>query len=833
LRRHRAAAHLTQQGLAERAGLSVRGIADLERGARLIPHPDTLRRLVEAFDLGETDRARLADAAHRRPQENDSERVRLPVQLTSFIGREHELGRIRNLLGSARLLTLTGFGGVGKTRLAVEVARASIDEFPDGIQFAELAPIGDARLVPHTVATAVGARELPQEPIVHTLVSTLRDKRALLIMDNCEHLASSCAELADTLLRTCDDLRILATSREPLAVGGETVWQVRPLNVPPLADGSALDAATLREFESVRLFAERARDAMPEFELTPSAARAVALVCVRLEGIALAIELAAARVRLLTPEQMAARLNDRLRLLAGGSRTAPARHQAMRAAIDWSYELLSNSERTLLQRLSVFIGGWTLEAAEGVCGAETLSREDVMNLLGRLVDRSLVLSEPGPGVTARYRLLETVREYAAERLREEDEAEAVSRRHAIWFTDLACAALDDFWWGVDLLTWLDRLSSEQANFRSALQWSIRTGDAELGLRLAGGLWVLWSVRGAWDEGRSWLAALLALPGASQQTAARADAVAAAGQLAFTQGEPAASRAFFAEAVDLQRRVGSQRGLAMAATHVGLAMRSSGEYEVARGMHEEGVALARAAGNQRWEGVSLAALAHNLYLLGEFELARKRAQESVAIARELSQTLDLSIPVYVLGRAEASLGDPTAARRAYEETLTVWRETGDARSAPWALAGLASVAIAEGSYAEARKLLDEAVVLSRSLGSQVGLFYTLETWAMLAAAQGRPAPAFRLAGAAAALRSKMEHPISRPEQAELERWLAPARAELGDTAVSAAWAEGRDLTAQAAVAYARTLDQDDLDATRRTGRFSAQSRAPSVADRARL
>jgi non-specific serine/threonine protein kinase len=518
LRHYRVAARLTQEALAERAGLSTRGIADLERGARLVPHPDTLRRLTGALNLEELDHATLAAAGRRPALPLAAEPPRLPGQLTSFIGREDELGGVRRLLGTVRLLTLTGFGGIGKTRLALAVAHAVADAYPDGVVFVELASVADEDLLPHTVASILGVRELPQVPVIRTLAAALREKRLLLVLDNCEHLVVGCAALADTLLRGCPQLRILTTSREPLGVGGEIVWQVPALSVPTLSAPNSLELrapAELGDYAAVQLFAERARDVLPSFELTQHTAHAVAEVCVQLDGIALAIELAAARVRLLAPEQIAERLGDRLRLLATGSRTAPARHQALRAAIDWSYDLLTELEKVLLQRLSVFAGGWTLEAAEAVCGGEGIEPAEVLDLLGRLVDKSLVQAERDPNGIARYRLLETLREYAGERLRSQGDSEQLLRRHGAWYTGLACHGLEDFWWGVDLLSWLDKLARDQANFRAVLRRSLEVTDAEQGMRLAGALWVLWSIRGSWAEGTSWLASLLALPAAAE------------------------------------------------------------------------------------------------------------------------------------------------------------------------------------------------------------------------------------------------------------------------------------------------------------------------------
>lgn len=445
---------------------------------RTRPVSSLLIDVVGSTALQEADAAvmRQAFAGH------DAHPNNLPRELTSFVGREREVAEVKRLLGMTRLLTLTGSGGVGKTRLVLRVASDLVGAFPDGVWLVELAGLGDPTLVPQATASALGVREQPGRSLLDTLIDVMRPRTCLLVLDNCEHLVAACATLANGLLRTCPGLTLLATSREPLGIAGESVWRVPPLTLP---DGSGDDAladspSTLARYEAIRLFEERARAALPAFSLTNQNAPAVVQICRRLDGIPLAIELAAARSRGLAPEQLSTRLNDRFRLLTGGSRTALARHQTLRALVDWSYELLSEPERVLLQRLSVFAGGWTLDAAEVVCAGDDLETGDVLELLLQLVDRSLVLAEDTdagrtPGV--RYRLLETLRQYGAEKLYEAGDEDVMRGRHLSWCLGLAEVA------GPSLrsrgTTDQDRrLDVEHDNLRAALGWSLMSETSD-------------------------------------------------------------------------------------------------------------------------------------------------------------------------------------------------------------------------------------------------------------------------------------------------------------------------------------------------------------------
>jgi predicted ATPase/DNA-binding XRE family transcriptional regulator len=479
LRRHRVAAGLSQEALAERAGLSRRGLSDLERGARRAPYGGTVLHLADALALSQDERKRLMQASLRRAKgaststEVEASPLGLPRSLSSFVGRQRDLARIKDLVKSNRLLTLTGTGGIGKTRLALQVALDLAEAYPQGVRFVDLASVANPALVPDAVVTAMGMQLPFDAPILGSLIETLRPLRLLVVLDNCEHLKLACAQLADHLLRGCPQLSIMATSREPLGIFGETVWRVPSLSIPE-GDGPA-SALELEHSDAARLFIERARSIMPQFALSDSNAQRVAEICRRLDGIPLALELAAARVSMLSTGQIADRLNDSLRLLTSGAPTAPSRQQTLRATIDWSYGLLSDLEGELFKRLSVFAGGWTLEAAEAICPGTGIKQDMVLELLGNLVSKSLVRVQTSLAGPYRYALLEVLRQYASERLAEDPEAAETSRqRHAEYFLtlryQLASGALRPNSWDVE---------RENANLAAALAWSVKTGRARV------------------------------------------------------------------------------------------------------------------------------------------------------------------------------------------------------------------------------------------------------------------------------------------------------------------------------------------------------------------
>lgn len=810
LRRFRLIASLSQAALAERAHLSTNAIAALERGRRGVPRPATVLLLADALRLGPVERAALIDTAGAQragaAPPTDSAFPQVPTPLTSFVGRDQELAGVQQLLAATRLVTLTGFGGIGKTRLALEAARNVTGD----VAFVELAAVATGSALPHAVASGLGVREQPGRPITDTLAAALRARPLLLVLDNCEHLVASCAQLADELLHACPDLNLLATSREPLGIGGEVVWQVPPLSLPE--PHSQPTVAQVGASEAVRLFVERGRMLVHSFSLSENNARAIKDICRKLDGIPLAIELAAAWLPTLTPDQIAARLDDRFRLLGRpGSRTAEARHQTLRAVIDWSYDLLDRAEQRLLAQLSVFAGGWLLDAAEAVCGAsgqETGGQHpDMVEVLHGLVNKSLVLADPGPD-GMRYRMLETIREYAADRRATHSGGDGTLERHRDWYLALGQRALASYWWGTDLLGWLERLERDRANFRAALTFSADRGDAEAGLRLAAGNWVLWGFRGPWQEGRDWIDRILALPNASTPSAARADALTVLGQLAFQQGDYSSAQVYLDEAVSLQRCVRDARGLAMAVCHAGITARGRGRYAEARALHEESLKLSRAAGNRSYEGVNLSALAHAVYLDCDYDRARVLAEQSLAILSSDERggrgNVDTNIALYVLGRAALCNKDYTSARGWLEEDIALWRTTGDIRCAPGALVALSCVALAEGDAEEARQLLCESLALCERGSWRMATVYALEGAAVLAAADEQPEQALRLAGAARSLRAAWDYPLPPAEEVVLDRWLAPIPPSAGAGACATLSSPREDLSAAEAVDCARAV-----------------------------
>jgi predicted ATPase/DNA-binding XRE family transcriptional regulator len=557
LRRRRKALELTQAQLAQQVGFAEVTLLKIEAD-ELRPSQPMVETLATHLEIASADREAFVHFAHgdRRVAEiplssgmtgqiprllPKPQPSNLPVSLTSFVGRKQEICEVKQLLTTTRLLTLTGTGGVGKSRLALRVSTELLDEYPDGVWLAELAPLADPTLVARTVAAVVGVHEQSHQTILASLVDALRSKRLLLLLDNCEHVVDVCAHLADAILRECPRVHILAPSRESLGVYGELAWRVPSLSTPPRGPwpSDAGDPVLLLRYASARLFVERARLIDPDFVVTAPDAVALAQICQRLDGIPLAIELAAARVKVLSMEGIAVRLDDQFRLLTGGSRTSLPRQQTLRATIDWSYTLLSKPERCLLRRLTVCSGGCSPEAAEAVCADEgagswvmgdglpspahspstpgtqsPIPREDVLDLVTQLVDKSLVQVEQHDG-EERYRLLETIRHYARDRLAESGETDRVRDRHRDWFLQLAERAKPELV-GSQQVVWLDRLEADD-NLRSALDWCVQRGPAELGLRLAGALWRLFYVRDAYVEGREWLNRVLAAPGAREAT----------------------------------------------------------------------------------------------------------------------------------------------------------------------------------------------------------------------------------------------------------------------------------------------------------------------------
>jgi non-specific serine/threonine protein kinase len=759
------------------------------------------------------------------------------------------MAEVKQFLATTRLLTLTGSGGCGKTRLALQLAADVLEEYPEGVWLVELAALADPALVPQTVASALGVREEPGRPLTATLTEYLRGKQVLLVLDNCEHLLSACVQLADALLRGCPSLRMLASSREGLGIRGEQTYRVPSLTMPDARHLPPLE--TVHEFEAVQLFADRARLSQATFLITLANAPAVAQICERLDGIPLAIELAAARVRALPVEQIHERLDDMFRLLTGGSRTALPRQQTLRALIDWSFDLLSEGEQTLLRRLSVFAGGWTLGAAEAVCMGENVEAWEVLDLLTSLVDKSLVPYDEQGG-EGRYRLLETVRQYARDRLLDSGEAAAVWARHCDWCLTLAEQAEEGLH-TTSQKAWLDRLEREHDNLRAALGWCSSDGP-EAGLRLGGALREFWWVRGYHMEGREHLAALLALPGAEAHTAARAKALHGAGRLAYSHADFETARAFFEESLAIQRGLGNKRGIAESLNllgwaahaqgdygaarppqeeslaisrelghkhgiawsliHLGQGALEQGEYGAARTLLEEGLAISRELGHKEGVAGSLEPLGCVAHAQGEYEAARVLFEQSLAVSRELGGKDLIAWSLNGLGWVAHAEGEYRTAQALFEQSLAIFRELGSRGDIAWSLTSLGHVARLQGEYGKARALFEESLAIERELGEKRVIVGDLEGLAAVAVAQGEPERAARSFGAAEGLREAMGAPLPPADRAENDRSVAAVRTALGEEGFAASWAEGRALPLEQAICSA--LEESEIPPTDRKG-----------------
>lgn len=616
----------------------------------------------------------------------------LPLQLTSFVGREREVAQVKRLLGTTRLLTLTGSGGAGKTRLSLQVAADLLDQFPDGVWLVELASLTDPALVPQAVASVFGIRAVENLALVDALTLYLQWKHLLLLLDNCEHLLDACATLTDSTLRICPHLRVLTTSREPLNLSGEISWRVPSLAVPDPANLS--DRNELAEIESVRLFVDRARMVMPDFQLNAGNALAIAQICMRLDGMPLALELAAARVKTLSVIQIAARLSDRFRLLNGGSRKALPRQQTLRATIDWSHNLLSDAERNLFRRLSVFAGGWTLEAAEAVCTGEGIAESEILDLLSRLIDRSLVTVEDSSS-SARYRFLETLRQYAHERLVESGDIAQWRERHLMFFLRLAEEAEPELR-GADQLQWFGRLEVEHDNIRAALAFALESARGADALRLATALWRFWNVRAYWSEGRQWLTRALAQSPARDQ--GRAKALNALGMLCWFNEDHLAMQAPVQESLSISRELGDRRGIAGALNSQGMFYGRSGTLRFER---------------------------------DKFEQARPLHAKSLSLRRELGDSWEIAESLAFLGFACRDVGDPASAWELLEESLARWRELGDRWGIAWALLGLGFTAKVQRRYQQAILCFTESFAAAEQLGERRILIESLAQLAQMA------------------------------------------------------------------------------------------------------
>jgi len=800
----------------------------------IAPSPETVA-VYERLRAGDTPRGSAsveAPATAPHPTHN------LPLHLTSFVGREAEIAQVKGLLAHQRLLTLTGIGGAGKTRLALEVADHLRDSFRDGIWLVELAPLADPALVVWAVASALSIREVPGEPILTTLIEAIRAKTILLILDNCEHLLQACAQLTEALLKACPEIHILATSREDLDIAGEALFVLPPLTLPELDERPSLEE--VRHYEAVRLFSERAAVVQPTFTLTEQNATLVVEVCRWLDGLPLAIELAAARAKLLSLEQIRARLEDRFQLLTDGGRTMLPRQQTLRASIDWSYDLLSPTELEFFGCLSVFAGGWTLEAAEAVWAGESSPKSrsgDVLDLLTRLVDKSLVVADRGSGEETRYRLLETIRQYAAEKLKASGRADQIHDQHLAVFLAMAEAAETQLG-GANQALSLPRLARELDNMRAALDWAFSQGRAEEGLRLAAALRQFWYLTNL-HEGRAWLGKFLNLPKAASTPATRAKALHAAGYGAMQQDDNGPAAELLEASLALLQALNDTGQATHVLMHLAGVKLSMGELALAQTYYTQSLAVMRELNDPQGIMDALWGLGVVAYNQSEYDPAQAFCSEGLAIAQAQH---DLERQAWFLrdvGRIALARGDFASAQPFFEQALTVSRQLGSQQLIAFSLVMLGKLRLAEHAYAKAEGLFDEALQQFRAFGEKYGVTTVLsylgqaatlqghtglaieryqaslnllieigaqahaapvvEGMASIAVGQGQMDRAARLFGAAEAMRERIQVPLPPADRPDYERNLGTVKEQLSEEALASAWQKGRAMTTDEIIA----------------------------------
>jgi predicted ATPase/DNA-binding SARP family transcriptional activator len=702
-----------------------------------------------------------------KEKRKESPKSNLPVPITSFIGREKEVEQITRLLNKNRLVTLMGVGGVGKTRLAIESSNKLLGKFRDGVWWIELVGLSDPSLVPQAVAKVVDVHEIPNRPLVETLVEHLQSKQILLVLDNCEHLVIACAQLVDDLLSGCKNLKILATSREALDILSETTWSVPSLSLPDAQETIAIKSSN--KYESVRLFVDRANMIQPEFSLTEQNSKAIVQICRRLSGMPLAIELAAARVRIMSVDEIASRLHDLFSLLTSGNRSALPRHQTLRATIDWSHDLLTEPERILFRRLAVFAGGFTLEAAESICGQDELERSDVLDLLGRLVDKSLVVVEAATaGGQTRYRFLETIREYALEKMKSAGEETANRDRHLEYFRKLA-EETEPHLYASEQAEWFARTDAEIDNLRAALDWSIaEAAGAENDVRIRNGFQIVGVLSWYWQRSYTFdvierLQRMLSRDTAAAPTIERARALSTMGFLHGTLGSATEARPYLDEALEIGRKHGDPLTLGWTLTYLAVVTRLLEDY-----------------------GSSLSFL-----------------EESLALTRDLGISGKAITGMTLVWMGDVYLGsqDEVRAQKFYEEGAALLRETYNGNILSYADRRLGLLMLKQGNYVRAEILFKESLNINHEIGHQTGTTAALAALAKLALVKGKLTRAAQLYGIVAGRLDVMKVPMMVMDVAEFEGGVAELRAQLDNKTLGKFWTKGESMTPEGAIAFA--------------------------------
>jgi predicted ATPase len=734
----------------------------------------------------------------------DAYRNNLPLQPTPLIGREKEVSEVRDLLSAeaTRLLTLTGPGGIGKTRLALQAAADLLEEFPDGAFFAPLATLTDSELLLPAVAEALGVMETAEQPLGENLKDYLSERRLLLVLDNFEQVLGAAPAVTE-LVAGAPGLKVLATSRAPLGLYGEHEYAVPPLSVPDVKH--LPDLKSLSQYEAVRLFIERAKAAKVDFEVTDESAPAVAEICVRLDGLPLAIELAAARIKMLPPKAMLQRLGNRLKLLTGGARDLPERQRTLKATIEWSFALLDEGEQVLFARLAVFSGGRTLEATEAICDAEGDLPVDVFDGISSLVDKSLLRQEEGPNGEPRFVMLETVHEYAREKLRQSGEAEEIKRVHAEYFLTLAEEAYPELK-GANQLQWLERLEAEHDNMRAALSWVLERKEAELALRLGGALWWFWWMRGYQSEGRRRLEEALAID-ERVSPEVRAMALAGAGALALEQGDLDRAKEACEEGLELlanEAREGSEAKLCLLG-YLGWVAWEREELDQATELFEESLALSREMSHTWWLASSLSKLAFVSHFQGDYEKATELYEQSMDLFREQGDKQGLANCLNNLAMMVCSQGDLGRAAQLTEEAVARQRELGTRGGVSVGLYNLGWIALLQDDFGRAADLYRESLSFSWDARLNPVVQWALEGFACVAGAEGEAERAARLWGAAQALHETKGIPRDTDFLAEADARISVVHTGMGEEAWEEAWRKGRVMTLDEAVSYALEVE----------------------------